>query len=120
MNNERPLAEGPANPSDRQPVNEQEHWPECAPAPDHAQIDYSDPLTVRHLICRINPFGEILRYEGIVEVCRAGRGRELVEMSTPPNIPQQDSIPLAEMMDPPVEWVMSFANLERRAYVIVV
>jgi hypothetical protein len=118
MNNERPLAEGPPNPNDGPPVNKQEQLPNSAGA-DHASIDYSDPVAVRDLICRINPFGEILRYEGIVEVCRLGRGRELVEMSTPPHIPQPDLVPIAEMMDPPIEWIMSIEPPEHRAFVIL-
>ena len=82
-------------------------------------IDYSDPETVREHLCRINPFGDILRYEGIVEACRAGRGRELVELLTPAEIPEFESVPLAEMIDPPVEWIMSIEDPVRRAIVIL-
>ena len=92
---------------------------QLADVSDQGDIDYSDPVAVRDLICRIHPFGDIFSYEGIVEACRLGRGRELVAIATPPDIPQPDSVPLAEMIDPPAEWVMSNENLKRRASVIL-
>lgn len=83
-------------------------------------IDYADAVAVRELICEIHPFGGLLRYEGIVETCRRGYGRDLVELSTPPNIPEPEEIALAEVFDPSVEWIMNIEQLEHRAYVILV
>ncbi|WP_038384408.1 hypothetical protein [Bradyrhizobium elkanii] len=87
--------------------------------PTDREIDFFDPAVVQDLICQASPFGDLLRYEGIEEACRRGLGRKLVEICTPTNIPEQDEVALAEMIDPPVEWVMSIGNLEHRAYVIL-
>lgn len=105
-------------PQDRQLSNE--HGSSTGVVALKSEIDYTDPAAVRDLICRTHPFGELLRYEGIVEACRRGRGRELVELSTPPNLPDQEQVALAEVVDPSVDWIMGFESLERRAYVILV
>lgn len=83
------------------------------------EIDYFDPAVVRDLVCTVHPFGELLSYEGIVETCRRGHGRELVRISTPATISEPDEVALAEVFDPSVEWVTSIENLERRAYIIL-
>lgn len=88
-------------------------------APTNA-IDYADPVAVRDLIYQIHPFGELLRFEGIAEVCSHGYGRELIELSTPPDLPDPQEVPIAEVVDPTVDWIMSFENPDRRAYVILV
>ncbi|MCK1366384.1 hypothetical protein [Bradyrhizobium sp. 62] len=104
-------------PQDRQLSNEQGSSTRVVAL--KSEIDYTDPAAVRDLICRTHPFGELLRYEGIVEACRLGQGRELVELSTPPSFPEPDEVSLSEVVDPPVDWIMSFENLERRAFVIL-
>jgi hypothetical protein len=118
MSNELPLVSTSTGQAQEPAAAEQAQPQHSTHLSDHGNIDYSDPAAVRDLICRIHPFGDIFSYEGIVEACRLGQGRELVAMATPPDIPQFDSVPLAEMNDPPVDWVMSFENLERRAFVI--
>ncbi|MGM5028315.1 hypothetical protein AB8B02_18990 [Tardiphaga sp. 862_B3_N4_1] len=62
-------------------------------SPDHsgnAQIDLSDPTAVRDEICRTHPFGEILRFEGIVDACANGQGASLLHAMSPDYLAQFD------------------------------
>jgi hypothetical protein len=55
-------------------------------------IEFSDPVAVRDEICRNHPFGELFCYEGIVEVCAAGRGETLLQsMFSTTYLPQFES-----------------------------
>lgn len=82
-----------------------------------AEIDYTNPADLHAAICRVHPFGDIIRFDGIVDACTNNRGQELLQMLTPAGPPTFDEIAIKEIM-PTVEWIASISCLQTRAEMI--
>jgi hypothetical protein len=80
-------------------------------------VDYSDPVALHAAIRRVHPFGEILRFEGIVEVCQRGQGHALLQLMTPGVEPHFDTISIKEVV-PTIEFIASYVDLQARAEAI--
>lgn len=97
----------------------------CLPLTDMAQqspgisasIDFSNATEVYDAICRVNPFGEILCFDGVIEACAHNRGEELLKLSTPGSVPTFDEVAIDEIM-PTVDWIASITCLQTRAEMI--
>jgi hypothetical protein len=55
-------------------------------------VDYSDPVGLHAAICRVHPFGEILRFEDIIDACRRGQGLALLQLMKPGVEPHFDAV----------------------------
>lgn len=82
-----------------------------------AIVDFSNPVAVYAEICRVNPFGEILCFDGIIDACADGRGEALLRLSTPGEVPIFDEVAIDEIM-PTVDWIASITCLQTRAEMI--
>lgn len=80
-------------------------------------VDFTNPTAVQAAICRAHPFGEIVRFDGIEEACGRGQGQTLLQMMTPPIVPQFDTVAINEIV-PTTEWIASFTDLQVRAEAI--
>ena len=83
---------------------------------DGGSVDYHHPISVRAAICQVNPFGNIVRFEGIVEACAQGQGSELLQLLKP-SVSEFETVPFREMV-PTLEFIESFSDLQMRAEVI--
>lgn len=82
-----------------------------------SSVDYSDPVALHAAICRVHPFGEILRFAGIVDACRLGQGHVLLQLMTPGVQPQFDVVSITEIV-PTNEFIASYVDLHARAEAI--
>jgi hypothetical protein len=80
-------------------------------------IDFSDPAEVHAAICRVNPFGEILRFDGIIDACANNRGEQLLKLSTPAEVPTFTEVAIDEIV-PTIDWIASITCLQTRAEMI--
>lgn len=84
---------------------------------DAVDVDFTNPVSVHAAICRVNPFGDILRFEGIVEGIAKGQGPKILQLLTPSAVPEFDSISIKEIV-PTVEFIRSFSDMQMRAEAI--
>jgi hypothetical protein len=81
------------------------------------EVDFADPVDLHAAIRRVHPFGDIIRFDGIVEACANNRGQELLKLLTPLQAPAFEEVAITEIM-PTVDWIASITCLQTRAEMI--
>ena len=80
-------------------------------------VDFTNPVSLQAAICQASPFGDLVRFDGIVKACAEGKGQELLRLVTPSALPEFDTISIKEIV-PTVEFIQSYTDLQLRAEAI--